>query len=54
MKTPQIIYLALSALEIACAGYLHGKPKTGEYNIGITLLNTMLTLGLLAWGGFFG
>ena len=54
MGIPQIIYLTINAIGLLLIAHLHGKPKTGEYNIFITLVSEGLAIALLWWGGFFG
>lgn len=53
MGAPQIIYIAWQALICVVAGYMHGKPREGTYNVGEKMLVAILQLGLLYWGGFF-
>ena len=53
MSTPAIIILILIFAEIVTAMALHGKPKGGKWNAGVTLLNEALIVALLYWGGFF-
>ena len=51
---PQIIILILCQVMLLYAAYMHGKPRKEEkYNFWEALLNMILTLALLYWGGFF-
>ena len=50
---PQIIYFILVLISWMTISYLHGKPKEGNYNIFVTILSTLINMGLLFWGGFF-
>ncbi len=53
MKTPQIIYLVLTGINLLTSSYMHGKERTGKHNVFVTLIVTALVIGLLYWGGFF-
>jgi hypothetical protein len=50
---PQIIYLVLIAITFVLYVILDGRPRTGKYSLGAWLVEALLTLGLLYWGGFF-
>ncbi len=50
---PQIIYLTLVCLSLGIAIEQHGKPKEGINNFWVTLIGTVISILLLAWGGFF-
>jgi hypothetical protein len=49
---PQIIYIFISLLALGISLQRHGY--TDEIHFGQTLVSTMITFGLLFWGGFFG
>lgn len=54
---PEGIFLALVFYNIIKYGIYHGTIKDrlySHYNIGVYLFDTICTLGLLYWGGFFG
>ncbi len=53
MKAPQIIYLVLMGINLLASSYMHGKERTGKYNVFVTLIVAALVIGLLYWGGFF-
>lgn len=53
MGIPQIIVIILSALNALTIAYMHGKPKTGEYNIFSYLVSLAVTYWILIAGGFF-
>jgi hypothetical protein len=53
MTAPQIIILSLMSLNWLLTAHLHGKPKTGNYNIFITIVGNLINLAILYWGGFF-
>jgi len=53
MKAPQIIVICLYAFQIGVDLVQHGKPRTGNYNVIITIIATGISVGLLIWGGFF-
>jgi len=54
LEAPQITYFIITAIGLASAGYLHGKPKTGKYSLVEWFVNFVITFSLLYWGGFFG
>ena len=54
MGIPQIILLVLLGLNLLATAYLHGKPRTGNFNIFGALVNAGILIWLLVSGGFFG
>ena len=54
MGTPQIILLVIMGLNLLASAYLHGKPRTGKFNIFGALVNAGILIWLLVSGGFFG
>ena len=50
---PQLAYLALIVFSLGITLEQHGKPKTGNENIWVSLTACALTLWLLYMGGFF-
>lgn len=50
---PQFTYLALITFSLGITAQQHGKPKTGNYSIWISLISASLSLFLLYMGGFF-
>ena len=50
---PQMLYLILLLLGVGLAIGNHGKPKTGNENVWISIIGSGLVLALLFWGGFF-
>lgn len=53
MSTPAIIILAMMALALLRAAYLHGKKMEGTYHFGWLAAGQAIHLSLLYWGGFF-
>jgi len=56
MGIPQIIVIILISLGLVSTLFLHGREKPIEhqyYNFYYTLLNDVMTICLLIWGGFF-
>ncbi len=53
MSTQAIIWLVLLAINLLSNAYMHGKPKTGNYNFWAYLFNVGLYFWLLYAGGFF-
>jgi hypothetical protein len=54
MGAPQIILIVLLGIGLLINAYMHGKPRTGKFNIFYALVNTSITLWILIAGGFFG
>ena len=54
MKTPQVITLCLYGASLGLSLAKHGKPREGTESFWISLFATVMQLGLLWWGGFFG
>lgn len=50
---PQGIYLSLMVVSLLVQGCVHGRPRTGTYDVIASLINAVVILWLLAWGGFF-
>lgn len=54
MKTPQIIMIALLGMDLGMHMVKNGEPREGTYSFPIQLVATLMEIGLLVWGGFFG
>lgn len=54
MRAPQIIYLVLLGVEGILYAILDGQKRTGTYKFASWAVSTLIVLGLLYWGGFFG
>ena len=54
MGTPQIIFIVLLGLNLGVGLAQHGTPKTGNNSFMSAFLGTIIQVGLLYWGGFFG
>lgn len=52
MGLPQIIWIILAGISIGGTAMKHGENQP-PYNIWLTLMGTLLSFGLLLWGGFF-
>ena len=52
MKAPQIIFIILMAMSFGHHLAMHGKDR-GKFHVGYTLINVLITVVLLWWGGFF-
>lgn len=52
MKAPQIIVIALMALELISAGFLDGLPRN-NYSLKTKAIELAIWAALLTWGGFF-
>jgi hypothetical protein len=53
MGTSQIIMVIFMGINLLLGAYLHGKPKTGDYNFWITAISAGLYFLILTTGGFF-
>ncbi len=51
---PQAIWLFLAAAVVVVHCAKHGEVKRDDYNGPLAFLVTLLSGGLLYWGGFFG
>lgn len=54
MGWPQIVWIALTAMELGCMAVKHGEPKEGKENFWISLIANGIMAWLLWKGGFFG
>jgi hypothetical protein len=54
MGIPQIILLSLLGLQLLITAHYHGKPKAGEHNIFVRLIDSAILIWILIAGGFFG
>lgn len=50
---PQGIVLFLSTLSLFISIACHGKPRD-DHNGIVKFIDTLILIGLLYWGGFFG
>lgn len=50
---PQFTYLALLVFGLGITAQQHGKPKTGNVSIWISLIGCSIALWLIYMGGFF-
>lgn len=53
MTPPQFTIIVLYAIALLINAYMHGKPKEGNNNFWISLINAILILSILYWGDFF-
>lgn len=51
---PQFIMGGLMLLDVLLTFCLHGEPKTGEYDVGVTLISNLVVFVILQAGGFWG
>ena len=54
MGVPQVIYTLLLGLSLGMGLANDGKPKVGNSQFWIYSVKTVIQLGLLFWGGFYG
>lgn len=50
---PQILWCVAALIGIAIAMSKNGKPRTGTYNSGATLIGIAIAATVLYYGGFF-
>lgn len=50
---PQTVFLTLMLLGLGTTMAMHGRPKTGNHSVWITLVSDAVVIVLLWWGGFF-
>lgn len=53
MKAPQIILIVIYSISLLLSARDHGKPRPNG-NFWLSLVATVISVGLLLWGGFFG
>jgi len=53
MGWPQVTIIAVYALSLGICLAMHGKPRTGNYNVGHAVIGSALVLVPLYFGGFF-
>lgn len=53
MHAPQIVLLAMWALETGLVWAKHGEPKTDKYDLSVTLFGIGVVSAILWWGGFW-
>lgn len=49
----QITMMLLMGANLGLGLALHGKPRTGKHDAGITLFATVVQYVILWWGGFW-
>ena len=54
MGAPQIILIVLLGIRLLANAYMHGKPRSGTYNLFASLVDAGLMIWILIAGGFFG
>lgn len=50
---PQLLILAIYFMNIGMNLAKNGEVKDGTYSVWSSLIATAISLGILAWGGFF-
>ena len=53
MGAPQIIFIVIWSINLACHALKHGEPRTDKYNVLAAIISLGLNVLLLWWGGFF-
>ena len=52
MSTPAIIMIVLFTVGMTVSAIKHGEPSP-NYNFWGNLISSIISIGLLYWGGFF-
>jgi len=50
---PESIMLGIIVFSLLVTAMVEGEPKTGKHSLALKMLDAIITLGLLYWGGFF-
>ncbi len=53
MKAPQIIMVAMYAVNLLLAAHMYGKTRETKGSFWTTVVGTGISVGILAWGGFW-
>jgi hypothetical protein len=53
MSIPEIIFIALYAIQLLLLANKHGQERTGKYNFWSGLLSVFISINLLYWAGLF-
>ena len=53
MRWPQILMIVLMSMDMLLSIILHGEPKEGKYDAGVTLITVFLYIAILYAGGFW-
>ena len=53
MSWPAIIFIGLYIFNIGISITKDGKPRDGNHSFALTFFSTIVSAGLLYWGGFF-
>ena len=54
MGMSQILMIIILGTNLLLGAHLHGKPKTGDYDFGVTIISVLIFTFILYFGGFFG
>ena len=50
---PQIVMLMLVGASIGMSAVRHGKERTEQDNVFITIVSALIIQAILVWGGFY-
>lgn len=53
-RWPQWAAISTWTLNIVVTAFLHGKPRTDNYNVLLPILSAAIGAYIMAMGGFFG
>lgn len=54
MRWPQFVMAGLLLADVGLSCALHGEPKEGKYDAGVTIIANLIMFGILYAGGFWG
>ena len=53
MRWPQFVMAWLLLADVGLSCVLHGEPKEGKYDAGVTIIANLIIFGILYAGGFW-
>ena len=53
MRWPQFVMAGLLLADVFLTIVLHGEPKEGTYDAGVTIISNLVVFGILYAGGFW-
>jgi len=53
MRWPQILMIVLMSMDMLLSMIMHGEPKKGKYDAGVTIITDFIYIAILCAGGFW-
>lgn len=50
---PQVVWVSMMAIRLACAAYLDGEARSGKHRFGLDVIGAICGAVILYYGGFF-